>query len=414
MKKFLYLCGMMLLCINMMARIDVNDDNWECFINEDFSGIRSWDSHWEDTKDTPNYTPLWRCFAHEMWNFGVTGDIKHERHVYQKSNAVFDTNNQTLKLLGDFKSQNSLWCGDGYEPAPWNKYCHFCDPIQDQHPFVHYHSAMIESIDPVGYGYYEVECKMPTHKGAYSAFWFWSNLGNKYNEIDVFERGEQHCYQNPEKQTISGIWYNPYGTNLKPLGNIPGAQRYGHYLNTLHSEVPNLESYHTFGCLWMPERVVFYVDNEAISEFNDPEKIPPHPMWLKITHLEDKDARIYPAKNNDTIWGDWHDEMTINYVRGYRLKTNRDEDVAVRSVSDFNNFVYSTKHTISMGGLSSILTIPIGSNFTMRAVESIIIDSNFELPLGAEMTLMVHDCPQCSMEGVELPSYDCGMDKENE
>jgi hypothetical protein len=67
-----------------------------------------------------------------------------------------------------------------------------------------------------------------------------------------------------------------------------------------------------------------------------------------------------------------------------------------------------------MGGLSSTLTIPINSVFTMRAVESIIIDGSFEVPHGVEMTLIVQECPQCSMEGVELPTYGCGMGKENE
>ena len=28
MKKFIYLCGMMLLSLNMMAQIDLNDKNW--------------------------------------------------------------------------------------------------------------------------------------------------------------------------------------------------------------------------------------------------------------------------------------------------------------------------------------------------------------------------------------------------
>ena len=414
MKKFIYLCGMILLSLNVMAQIDLNDKNWDTVFIEDFSGNRYWDRHWDDSTGVSGYKPLWRCFHYCNWGSGVTGDIQYERHAYQKSNAIFDNINHTLRLLGDLKSQSSQWCGDGYDPAPWLKYCHYCDSIQYQHPFVHYHSAMIESIDPVGYGYYEIECKMPTHKGAYSAFWFWSNLGNKYNEIDVFERGERHCYANPEKQTISGIWYNPYGTNFHPSESNSGAHRYGHYLNTLPSDVQNLEAYHTFGCLWMPERVVFYIDNEAVSEVNDPEKIPPHPMWLKITHLEDRDARIYPVKDNDTVWGDWHDEMIINYVRGYRLKTNCDEDVAVRSVSDFNNFEYNVKHSILMGGLSSTLTIPINSVFTMRAVESIIIDGSFEVPHGVEMTLIVQECPQCSMEGVELPTYGCGMGKENE
>lgn len=49
-------------------------------------------------------------------------------------------------------------------------------------------------------------------------------------------------------------------------------------------------------------------------------------------------------------------------------------------------------------------------NHILRAVESIIIDGSFVLPVGAQMTLMTHQCPQCSMENVELPSYDCGMD----
>lgn len=65
---------------------------------------------------------------------------------------------------------------------------------------------------------------------------------------------------------------------------------------------------------------------------------------------------------------------------------------------------------VNMGGLASPLTIPSTSCFTMRAVESIIIDGSFVLPVGAQMTLMTHQCPQCSMENVELPSYDCGMD----
>ena len=67
-----------------------------------------------------------------------------------------------------------------------------------------------------------------------------------------------------------------------------------------------------------------------------------------------------------------------------------------------------------MGGLSSTLTIPDDNVFTMRAVDSIIIDGSFEVPHGVEMTLIVQECPQCSMEGVVLPSYSCGMGEENE
>ena len=43
MKKFIYLCGMMLLSLNMMAQIDVNDKNWKRVFSDSFSDSgRSW------------------------------------------------------------------------------------------------------------------------------------------------------------------------------------------------------------------------------------------------------------------------------------------------------------------------------------------------------------------------------------
>lgn len=407
MKKIAYLCTMMLLSVNMMAQIDPNDQNWECFINEDFSGNRSWNAYWDDTRDISGYQSLWRCFAYHSWNSGVTGGVQYERHAYQKDNAIFDTNNHTLRLIEELISQNSLWCNDGYVPAPWLKYCHFCDAIQNQHPEVHYHTGMIESINPVGYGYYEIECKMPVHEGAYSAFWLWSDLGNKYNEIDVFEHGKRVCHTDLDTETLSGIWYNPDGTNLHPNNNNSGAHRYGDITHFLSTVQPTLDEYHTFGCLWMPDRVVFYIDGTVINGFYDSDFIPPHPMWLKISHLLDSDAKI--VVNNNSIWGDWSDEMTINYIKGYRLKTDCDSDVTIRSATDFNNYVYSTKHTITIGGQSGSLTIPTNSVFTFRAVENIAIDGELVVPQSVSMTLMCHECPQCSLEGVEFPSYNCGL-----
>jgi hypothetical protein len=412
MKRFLYFCGMMLISLNMMAQIDLDDDNWECFINENFSGVRYWDGHWEDQKDTIGYKPFWKCFADEIWGSGVTGSIR-ERHAYQRNNAVFDSNH-TLRLIEELKSQSPLWCGEGYVPAPWNKYCHYCDSLhENQHPCVHYHTGMIESIDPVGYGYYEIECKMPLHEGAYSAFWFWSGLGQTYNEIDVFEHTKALCPSNLNTETLSGIWFNPYGSNLHAIldewGNtvVPAAVRYSNHLYAIPENGPSLDEYHTFGCLWLPNQVAFYVDGRIVNEFDNPELIPPHPMWLKITHTEDIDAKVGFDENLDTIWGNWNDEMTINYIKGYRLKADCSADVVIRNLSDFNGFQYKTKHTITMGGQNSTLTIPVGRNFTMRAVESIVIDGPFELPLGTQMTLMTHDCPECSMEGVVLPQHNC-------
>ena len=37
MKKIIYLCAMMLLCLNMMAQIDPYDGNWDTIVFDDFS-----------------------------------------------------------------------------------------------------------------------------------------------------------------------------------------------------------------------------------------------------------------------------------------------------------------------------------------------------------------------------------------
>ena len=258
---------------------------------------------------------------------------------------------------------------------------------------------MIETIDPVGFGYYEIECKMPIHPGESSSFWFWSCLGGTYNEIDVFEHSMSLCSDSLERSTLEGIWYNP-------LGN-----RFADHLHILPTDTTTLNEYHTFGCLWLPERVVWYVDGKIVNVCEDSNQIPQFPMWLKITHRND----VYAYTGTGSIpWWSETDTMTVNYVKAYRLRADCNSNVLIRNITDFNNYEYMTRHSITMGGLSNPLIISDTCKFTMRAVESIVIDGAFELPQGAEMTFLVHSCPQCSMEGVVLPEYNCGMSKEDE
>lgn len=386
----------------MLAQIDPNDQNWECFINEDFSGIRSWDSHWDDQRNIPGYKPLWRCFAYELWMTGVTQySADYPNHsAYQKSHAVFGADH-TMKLIGEFKTEKNMKCDYDhgadtlYYPAPWHKYCHACDSPGNEVPNVHYYSGMIESTDSVGYGYYEIRCKMPVHPGTHDAFWFWGNYGH-YEEIDVFEHGAEFCAGNIEKGFNAAIFYNAYGPSCAPdpATNDPGVQCYQlkHYLSPSTS-LP-LDEYHTYGCLWMPEKVLWYFDGIVFNEENDPSHIPQHPMRLKIIHYEDEDAC------QERSWWNGTDEMTIDYVKAFRLKADCDTDVVIRDLPSFNSFVPSVKHTITMGGINAPLVIPNSLDFTMRAVESITIDGSFEVPQGTEMTLIIQNCPTCSQEGV--------------
>ena len=421
MKKFVYLCGMMLLSMNMMAQIDLNDRNWDTLFFEDFSGIRGWDStFWEDKNlSVSDYKPLWRCFVDNLWGTGVTW-VNHKKHIfqgynaYQLSNARFCTDS-TMKLVGDFKGESPISCGTGgYYHAPWLKYCHYCDHVGDDHPAVHYFSGMIETIDTVGYGYYEIKCKMPVHPGTHDAFWFWGNFGH-YEEIDVFEHSARLCDGNITKGFHVGLFYNDYGPAYEPVidsitGNIldPGAKMYAHM--SYHSEPSQpLDEYHTYGCLWLPERVEWYYDGVLFNEETNPNHIPQHPMWLKIEHYQD-DSII---QNGD--WWRESDEMTIKYVKALRLNFDCNTDEVIRSQSDLDGFIFKVKHSITIGGLNNTeLIVSDPENITLRAVESITIDGAFEVPFGACMTLITQNCPQCSTEGVVMPQHNCGMKDEEE
>lgn len=383
MKKIVYICTMLLFNMDMMAQIDLNDKNWDTIFIENFSGIRGWSSQWQDLNaSVSQYTSLWRCYANE-WRSGVT-TTNTAHQAYRPDNAAFGRN-QIMKLIGEFHSQYPMTCEVDYYHAP-----NHCCTI---HPSIHYYSGMIETIDPVGFGYYEVECQIPVHRGSASAFWFWSTNGGTYNEIDVFEHANILCYNDMERETVSGIWYNPDSTNYT-LDTISGygAQRYAPMLYILSNLSPTLESYHRFGCLWMPEQVVWYVDGNVVNECHEPNHIPQYPMHLKITHLESDSAII--INGNDTVWWEGSDEMTINYIKAYRLKTNCSTNATIRSLTDFYNFNYQVCQSINMGGTQGLLSIPSNINFTMRAVDSITINGGFELPSGTGMTLIIQDCPE--------------------
>lgn len=393
MKKFIYLCGMMLLSLDIMAQIDLNDQNWDTLFIENFSGNRYWDANWRDRNGDPNYQSIWRCYANEYWFCGAT--TKREEHqAFRPDNAVFSSD-QTMKLVGEFYSQDNMRCGEDYEPAPPP---HRCDtPSTAQHQSIHYYSGMIETINPVGFGYYEMECKMPVHDGASSSFWFWSCEGGTYNEIDVFEHSKALCFNNIDRGTLSGIWYNPDSTNYShdPISGY-GAHRHHSTFYALPNTSTTLESYHRFGCLWLPEKVEFYVDGNIVNECSSPEHIPQFPMWLKIMHLEDDSAFI----RSTASWWEGTDKMTINYVKAFRLKTNCNDNVTIRSITDFNNYSYSVKRSITAGAQTGVLTLPCESHIVLRAVESITIDGGFEVPIGTELTLITQDCPQWSTEGL--------------
>lgn len=384
MKQFIYLCGMMLLSLNMMAQIDFDEDNnWEEILNDGFiSTGRGWDTYsFNELTSSEHPTIIWRCSCGAYYPCTVFTDEYHHQ-VYQPSHCVFE--NDVLSLISEYKGEDDLSCTNGDYILPQNIPGAICENCEQPHN--NYLSGMIQSLPKFGFGYYEICFKTPAHRDAHACFWLFGGGPESYEEIDIMEYSNADSQDDMLHGYSSGIWHNPNGVyvfdSLDPNNHaINYAKEYYH----LPSNVPDLREYHTFGLEWMPDYVKWYRDGNVVSEYRNIEHIPQYRKWLLVSYA----IGIYYG--NLTWFGT--DKLIIDYIKAYKLKTDCSEDVFIRTTTDWQNYSASVKHSISIGSTNGLI-VPQNSNHTFRAAESISIDQPFELPQGAKMTLIVQECPE--------------------
>ncbi len=109
------------------------------------------------------------------------------------------------------------------------------------------------------YGYFELRSKIPVGTGVWPAFWMLADDGGWPPELDVMEgRG-----QRPGDLVMTTHWRIPSTQRIESCGfdfTLPGAAT----------------EFHNYGALWMPDRIIFYIDRKPVSDikvpvgFNDP------------------------------------------------------------------------------------------------------------------------------------------------
>jgi beta-glucanase (GH16 family) len=109
------------------------------------------------------------------------------------------------------------------------------------------------------YGYFELRSKIPVGTGVWPAFWLLADDGGWPPELDVMEgRG-----QRPGDLVMTTHWRIPSTQRIESCGfdfALPGAAT----------------EFHNYGALWMPDRIIFYIDRKPVSDikvpigFNDP------------------------------------------------------------------------------------------------------------------------------------------------
>ncbi|MBP1645552.1 MAG: hypothetical protein H6Q16_1127 [Bacteroidetes bacterium] len=308
--------------------------HWKLIIDDDFSSLR--DTLWEK--------------VHDM-SWGL--------ECYSNDKTVLSNN--TLNLTCDINPN--------YDPE---------DTLSK--PYV---SGGIWSLNkrPYSYGYFEIETKMPPRsRGYWGGFWlhagavecdspcndFYDN--QVWHELDIFE---------------------PYGCPSENPNNFPSSARKTEIecCSRILSKNNNLNTYLDLGfnkiaAIWMPKEAIIYVNGVETVDLRDDYKynyVPSIPMYLYITFQVDKGgcrpnaSSIFPAT--------WQ----FRKFKYYQLKTKCDEDIN-EEYFDFINHDYYVQKSYHLTNS----TVPNNSNVYIRAVNDIVLDGDFEVPLGSNFNAIVH------------------------
>ncbi len=376
----------MMIGINLIGQMNGGDNSWEPVITEMFTGNgRGWNSCFKE--NTTN--PIWCVYCPEL-RTGVAYNSSFLHQAFQTSHSLF--NNETfsdnkMRLVATYKGPRQQDCGIDYVIPNGNDGCNSISFNCDVPPTgIYYHSGNIQTIHQnCHFGYYEVRCSMPTHRGVHASFWLWGG-DNDYEEIDIMEYSEIDCQGDYTHGYSSGIWYNPNGTDF--YGHNIGKQ----YVHTPQSE-PNIGEMHIYGCEWLPDRVIFSRDGKVMKEYLVRDSIPQNKKWLKMGYtIDDYGVK---TKNENGIWvfDPWEgsDTLVVDYIKYCRLKTDCNTDEYVHTFQQFNQ-LNNVKRSITISNPTGLL-VPSGTEKTIRATEHITVNGPFEMPAIGELTLIVHECP---------------------
>jgi len=409
MKKYVYLCAMMLLSLDIMAQIDPYDKNWKTVVFDDFDQPnRQFDTTFQEPDS------LWTAFSH--WNdpSGVTkhGDFNNNHQIYHWDHCLIDAPKSVLKLWANYEQNTEITCSDNYRlPPPIFGKVYNCD-IEKR--YLYFYSGMIESYpvydsslsicqlnneDGINetpwkgrfrYGYYEMKCKMPIHEGAFVAFWLWGAKSNYYESIDIFE----HSWEFTDT-TVHPENNVPLGSPRLYLNRVHVADDYKNVFPVIPNNEEDLSGWHVFSCEWQPDHVTFYRDSKVTAEQR--ELVPSHDLALKVTYAIDR----YALQNNTVGYPpDWlvTDTMFIDYIKVYQLIWDCGTEEVLSCQTDLNDFHYGVKKSINITSSNEDVRVADTCHVTFRATDFFEITGPFQVDSGGELTVIMQECPDANIE----------------
>lgn len=324
MKKLVFFCCLMQMCVNGWAQIKLNSREWRIVVDEEFDEGYS---HWQ-------WNPQNFCNVGDYsWKAYMSGTIipKGERQVYQFANCQIDTLNNTMQLICEYDSLGRIADSNYYFPH-WMKNFPSGEGRYFFSGAMEYYKQRYVSNDDdrkFKYGYFEIRCKLPVHPGAFPAFWLQAASQDKndsyYEEIDIFEYSRNLMHKNsgnprrlPAKDTArvftTGVYHNLTGNSANHT-----TESFARNFPVVSRTKNDLSDWHTFGCEWMPDHIYWFFDGKLVNSYFDVNHIPKHPLELKVDYAIDTYA-------GTKIEEEWHpkwfgtDVMVIDYIKVYEKK----------------------------------------------------------------------------------------------
>lgn len=380
MKKFLYLCGMMLLCFNMMAqqREQMEHDSLRYCHGKHYKHLKV-----EYNASRTNLTPGWRYDSVLSDEFHGTTinthkwDIANKKYHPHFTSVGYMNHPDNVCLTNDSlvmsvtTNNNNQWC-----TLFWNKN----DSI-----IPNLFSGWLSSTKMFQYGYIEVECYLPRNHHYWPCLWTQrsDNTIDDYDEVDVFERTADEHTDYP--YILRQNCYNGAGTtHLSFLSSI--------LTFSGNDSITGKES--VFGAEILPEEVVFYINGRVTNHVKfhdgwendwntftctDIEEMIPTKIYLTLTCPKSQTTVPLPK-----------DSTTFRYFRCYKLDRGDVETYhpTVFSPSDESTKVYP--HVI-LGGTGCVANV--SSPTAIWAEQDIILDKGFELSAGTSFSARVISVP---------------------
>jgi beta-glucanase (GH16 family) len=142
------------------------------------------------------------------------------------------------------------------------------------------------------YGYFEIKAKLPSGQGLWPAFWLLPENHQSISELDIFEQiGGDTIFQTSHS--------NVNGSAVVQQGI---------------SYIPNLtQGFHTFGLLWTPQTVTWYIDGNATFQIATPADMDT-PMYMLMNLAVGGSWPGNPSSNSE-----FPASMEVDYVHVYTL-----------------------------------------------------------------------------------------------